>query len=137
MRKIVCNSEYFNIKDTLECGQIFRFKPFKKGFLVLSLGKCAYCYQENDQTVIECDSCDEEYFYNYFDLGRDYSAIYKEAASFNVDVLTVSASAGKGIRILNQNKKETLSETGTLLVIVGLTKPGTPKGEIPQGSLSI
>ena len=47
------DSEYFNIKDTLECGQIFRFKKHLNGYLVFSLNKCDYCYQDGNQTVIK------------------------------------------------------------------------------------
>ena len=108
MKKIIYSSEYFNIKDTLECGQVFRFKEYQKGYLVFSMDKCAYCYEENQNTVIECQDSDKEYFYDYFDLERDYSAIYLDALSKGVEVLISSAKRGKGIRILNQNSVETL-----------------------------
>ena len=48
------DSQYFNIKDTLKCGQFFRFKPFDKGYLVCSLDKCCYAYQEGEFSFIEC-----------------------------------------------------------------------------------
>lgn len=108
MKKIIFPSEYFDIKDTLECGQVFRFKPYKKGFLVFSTDKCAYCYGENGQTVIECEEKDESYFYNYFDLNRDYSSIYSDAIKKGINILISSATRGKGIRILNQDPIETL-----------------------------
>ena len=108
MNKIIFSSEFFNIKDTLECGQFFRFKPFDKGYLCFSLDKCAYCYTQGDNTVIECEDDNVEYFSNYFDLKRDYSLIYKCALSQNIEILTQSANSGKGIRILNQNVTETL-----------------------------
>ena len=107
MRKIIVDSEYFNILDTLECGQVFRFIPFKQGFRVHSLDKCAYCYTAENKTVIECEDSDYNYFYNYFDLDRDYSKIYLSATTFGVDILTTSARLGKGIRILNQDPRET------------------------------
>ena len=106
--KIITESKFFNVLDTLECGQIFRFAPFKKGFMVISADKCAYVYNEGDKAIIECDEADEKYFYNYFDLDRDYSLIYEGARSFGVDVLSLSADLGKGIRILNQDRIETL-----------------------------
>lgn len=108
MKKIIFPSEYFNIKDTLTCGQVFRFKEFRAGYLVFTLDKCVYCYQSGNETVIECDDKDAEYFSNYFDLERDYSAIYQSANAFGVEVLLASANAGKGIRILNQDPVETL-----------------------------
>lgn len=106
--KIVTDGEFFNVKDTLECGQVFRYVSYKKGYLIISLDKCAYCYNDGNKAVVECAKQDEEYFYNYFDLSRDYSSIYKSALDFGVEVLSTSASLGKGIRILNQNPVEAL-----------------------------
>ncbi|MBE5749426.1 MAG: hypothetical protein E7346_00985 [Clostridiales bacterium] len=106
--KIEFSAEYFNVKDTLECGQIFRFIPYKDGFKVYSKDKCAYCYNMQKNAVIECDRQDEEYFYNFFDLDRDYSEIYEQAKVQGVDILKKAAEYGKGIRILNQDREETL-----------------------------
>lgn len=106
--KIKINSEFFNIKDTLECGQVFRFVPYEKGYKVFSIDKCCYCYNEQDLAVIECLNKDREYFENYFDLSRDYKKIYDFALQQNIGILTKSANLGKGIRILNQNPVETL-----------------------------
>jgi len=58
------------------------------------------------KTVVESDDCD--YFYNYFDLSRDYKSVYERAKAFNIPLLNRSADYGKGIRILNQNKEETI-----------------------------
>lgn len=106
--KIVYDSEFFNIKDTLLCGQIFRYLEFKEGYLVFSVDKCCYCYAQGDNSIIECKIEDKEYFENYFDLKRDYSKIYSGAINEKVSILTVSATLGKGIRILNQDPVETL-----------------------------
>lgn len=108
MKKIIVSGEFFNIKDTLECGQVFRFKPYKQGFLAFTLDKCCYCYNQGDSVVIECEDSDEDYFYNYFDLQRDYSLIVNDAISEGVEILTLSANCGRGIRILNQDCVETL-----------------------------
>ncbi len=108
MKKIVYDSQFFNIKDTLECGQVFRFTPYKKGYLVFSKDKCACCYNQDDLAVIECEDYDADYFYNYFDLSRDYSVIYEGALNSGFNILEKSAIAGKGIRILNQDITETL-----------------------------
>lgn len=108
MKRITYPSEYFNIKDTLECGQIFRFQPFKDGFLVFSLDKCCYAYQTENCVVIECEDSDEEYFFNYFDLARDYEKIFYGATKEDIEILSLSATSGKGIRILNQDKEEML-----------------------------
>lgn len=100
------NKEYFNIEDTLFCGQVFRFKPYKNGYLVLSGNKACYlCYDGND-VVIESSS--DDYFYNYFDLDRDYSEIVDYAVSLGNPFLTEAVIKGKGIRILKQDKAETV-----------------------------
>lgn len=108
MQKILFPNEFFNIKDTLECGQLFRFVPYKKGYAVHTLDKRAYLYEDGYDSVIECNDCDVDYFYRYFDLARDYSEIYRSALGESVDVLSQAANLGKGIRILNQDKTEAL-----------------------------
>ena len=108
MQKILVKSEYFSVKDTLECGQVFRFTPFKNGYKVFSLDKCCYCYNDSENAVIECDDGDVQYFSNYFDLDRDYKEIVLSAQKENIEILTKASKIGKGIRILNQNKEETL-----------------------------
>lgn len=108
MKSILVESTYFNIKDTLECGQIFRYTPFKEGYLVFSGEKCTYVYTKNDKTIIECDENDEKYFYDYFDLDKEYSKIVERAKAFNFQILSKSAELGKGIRILKQNSIEML-----------------------------
>ncbi len=105
MDTIKFSSEYFNAKDTLLCGQIFRYLPYKKGYLIFSLDKCAYCYTENDYTYII--SNDKEYFYNYFDLKKDYSIIYNSIKTYG-DFITKIATLGKGIRLLKQDITENL-----------------------------
>lgn len=108
MIEIKVNSNYFNIKDTLECGQIFRFHPYDKGYKVYSKDKCAYLYNDQNDIVIKTNDGDTEYFQNFFDLKRDYSLIVESAINSGVAILEKSAQIGKGIRILNQDKIEVL-----------------------------
>lgn len=108
MTKIITEEEFFNVKDTLECGQIFRFKPFEKGYLVFSKDMACYAYNEDGKAVIECETENEGYFRHFFDLSRDYSLIYSRAKKSEYDIVSLAAEAGKGIRILNQDKTETL-----------------------------
>lgn len=102
--KIDFDATYFNPLHTLDCGQVFRFSPYKNGYLVNSADKIAYVHSDGVKTVIESEEPD--YFYNYFDLGRDYSEIVNTASAFNIPLLTKSALACKGLRILNQNREE-------------------------------
>ena len=108
MEQIKYSNQFFNIKDTLECGQIFRFKPFKQGFLVISKCKIAYCYEEKDFVNIICEKQDKEYFTNFFDLEREYALIFNSARNSNIEILKTAAESGKGIRILKQDALEML-----------------------------
>ena len=65
----------FNIKQTLECGQIFRFNIEKDFAVVFSKDKMAKIFTFED--CIEIETEDVEYFYQFFDLDRDYSKIKK------------------------------------------------------------
>ena len=100
------DAKFFNIKDTLECGQIFRFKPYKDGYLVFSTDKACYAYPSGEYTVIEAD--DEEYFEKFFDLGADYSLISGFAKNCGYKVVERAATLAEGIRILCQDREEML-----------------------------
>lgn len=104
MAVIEYGARYFSPRDVLECGQIFRFVPFGEGYKVFSADKACYVYTRGDATFVECD--DGDYFYNFFDLGRDYAAITERAKSFGVPLLARGASLGQGLRLLNQNAEE-------------------------------
>lgn len=106
--KIETDGEFFNVKDTLECGQIFRYKPINGGFLVQSGDKC--CVVENKGSVagILCEASDEDYFRNYFDLDTDYSAIVRRAENNGYAVVREAARRARGVRILRQNTEEML-----------------------------
>jgi N-glycosylase/DNA lyase len=100
--KIIADNKYFNVKDTLFCGQMFRFKPYGDGFFVNSLDKNCYIYEKDNNVIIETE--DIEYFINYFDLDNDYSIIINE---LNKDIcLKEILNKSTGIRICNQNPFE-------------------------------
>ena len=80
------DSTCFVPADVLECGQIFRFEKFRQGYRVFSADKDCYMYTDGAQTIVECG--DDDYFYTFFDIGRDYSTIIERAESFCVPDLT-------------------------------------------------
>ena len=107
MQKTIFPAEYFNARDTLLCGQVFRFVPHEKGFLCFSTDKACYVYTENGVTAVECEESDAEYFNYYFDAARDYCGIVARAEGFG-GILATAARLGKGVRVLNQNPEEAL-----------------------------
>ncbi len=110
MKKIIFSSEYFNVRDTVLCGQLFRYFPAENkdgAFFINSTDKRCLAYNEGDNAVIECEDRDYAYFENYFDLSRDYAAIVNSAAEQG-GILAHASALGKGVRILNQNRAEAL-----------------------------
>ena len=107
MKEIVFSSKYFNIADTLNCGQVFRFSLYKDGYICYSIDKACYVYTKKDKTIILCNDEDENYFYNYFDLVTNYENYVNFAIQFG-GILEKSATLSRGIRILKQDKAESL-----------------------------
>lgn len=90
----------FDIEAILTCGQVFRYELKDNEWIVFSLDKKAVI---RNRTIY---SDDIDYFINYFDLNRDYTLIKKELST--KPMLEECLELGGGIRILNQNKFETL-----------------------------
>ena len=62
MKTIRTDGKFFNPRDTLECGQIFRYKSINGGFLVQSGSKCCFLKSVNGENEITFEDGDEEYF---------------------------------------------------------------------------
>ena len=101
---IRCDAAYFDTRETLGCGQLFRFEETAGGFVVYAGRHRAAVRTDNGVTSIDPD--DEAYFTRYVDLGADYAGIAAACARF--PELTDAVNAGRGIRILRQEPFETL-----------------------------
>ena len=106
MEGFVLKSEYFDPSATLGCGQVFRFRPFREGFLAFAEDKACYVFCDGADTHVVSE--DAAYFQNYFDVSRDYGEIVRAAKRCGVPALAAAAEKGKGIRILRQNAEEAL-----------------------------
>lgn len=130
---IITDAKDFNIKQTLECGQLFRYEIKKDHSVVYSLDKKAVLYQTSDKIIIENE--DKKYFENYFDLQTDYSKIKQ-----NLRLLPMMDKAidyGYGIRILRQDIAETIisfiiSANNNIPRIQGILNKIAPNGKFPQ-----
>ena len=100
----IFGKEDFDIKQTLECGQVFSYKDCGRYYLVMSADKMAKVEETKDGFLIETTS--PKYFENYFDLKTDYGKIKRELSKFSI--LKEPIKFGHGIRILKQNIFETL-----------------------------
>ena len=129
---IIYDAKDFNIKQTLECGQLFRYTIKNDYAEVYSLDKKAILYQNNDSIIIENE--DKEYFENYFDLNCDYSKIKEELKE--LPMMRNAIRYGYGIRILRQDIVETIlsfiiSANNNIPRIQGILNRIAPQGHFP------
>lgn len=101
--KIIINDlQDFNVEQTLNCGQIFRYSIEGNVAKVFSKDKMATLTTTKDNVTIQTE--DVEYFEHFFDLKTDYSKIKEELKK---DVFLSSAvDYGYGIRIINNDAYE-------------------------------
>lgn len=99
----------FNLRDTLLCGQCFRFSENPDGsFKGVAFGRELVLAQKSDSIVFYCDEKDfSDIWVNYFDLGQDYGEIKAELSALH-PVLKEAARFAPGIRILRQEPFEAL-----------------------------
>lgn len=95
---------YFDIEQTLECGQVFRFLPIDGGFRVHATNHRADVLDREDHYEIICD--DGEFFNRYFDFETDYKSI--QDGLEDGGMLSEAIAFGRGIHILRQDPIETI-----------------------------
>lgn len=95
----------FNIKQTLECGQIFRFQKISDTeYIILNKSNVAHVIQENSKLFISSNNEDKSFWENYFDLNTDYKLI-KDILSKD-KIIKPAVDYGSGIHILRQDIEE-------------------------------
>lgn len=103
-------SEDFDPQHVFDCGQCFRWlKEEDDSYTGVVQGKVVNVKKENDLIIF--DNTNKEDFdniwFDYFDLGRDYSEIKNELKVMD-EYLEKASEFGKGIRILQQDGWEML-----------------------------
>ena len=99
---VVYDMQDFNVKQTLDCGQIFRYQIEGNKATVFSKDKKAVIETLNDKIIIITE--DTKYFEHFFDLKTDYATIKSQLKKDNL--LTDAVEYGYGIRILNNDTYE-------------------------------
>ena len=107
--KIIVKKINFDLRQTFQCGQCFRWKITEesnnRGFSAIVAGKIITVTENSDSIVIE-SSHTRKFLESYFDLNTDYSEYIKR---FSADPTLKDACEGSsGIRILRQEPFETL-----------------------------
>lgn len=101
---IIKDTRDFDIRQTLDCGQIFRYSEIGENeYEVFSKDKRCVVRQDG-VAVIRSD--DSVYWRRFFDLDNDYGAIKR--ALMDKPFMKEAVGYGGGIRILNQDPYEML-----------------------------
>ncbi len=99
----------FDLSQTLDCGQSFRWAPLLDGsFRGIAFGRVCRLSKEGDRVIFHQMGIKEfeDIWFNYFDFGTDYEQI-KVLISQN-EVLKKATSFAPGMRILRQDGWEAL-----------------------------
>lgn len=106
MNKFILSDKDFDLKQTFECGQCFRWEE-KDGYYVGVAGDYWGKLRKGESGIeIETNSPDESFWVKYLDLERDYGEI-KKTVAIN-ELMQNAVEYGEGIRILKQDFFETL-----------------------------
>lgn len=102
----------FDLDHIFDCGQCFRWEKQPDGrYLGTAFGKSVLMDYDAEEEKLKIHGADREDFETvwrrYLDLDRDYSAIKKTLAQKD-NIVAEAIKYGHGIRILNQEKWETL-----------------------------
>ena len=96
------NISPFDLKDTFECGQCFRWNENPDGsYTGVAFGKVLNIKKSESGAVLSDNS---PLWQDYFDLQTDYNYIMKELAIDDVMIEAIDKSSG--IRILRQEFSE-------------------------------
>lgn len=106
----------FDLEETFECGQCFRWRALEgDSYIGVAGGHIARIDYDKKKKHLHITEMGEathktdatEFWPEYLDLNRDYTAI-KRKLSRNDDVMKTAIASGKGIRILKQDLWETI-----------------------------
>ncbi len=97
----------FSLKDTLTCGQCFRFRAVdSNSFLVFAGKNSAVISQKKSALKFKFSTCGPDFWENYLDLNYDYGRLLN---NFRGDkILEKAMYLCGGIKILRQDPWETL-----------------------------
>lgn len=99
----------FNLRHTFECGQCFRWqREWDGSYTGVARERVINVDMQEDTLYIRNTSVEDfqNIWYNYFDLGRDYSLIKHQVAQD--EVMEQAVAFGNGIRLLRQDLWETI-----------------------------
>ncbi len=99
----------FNIKNTVTCGQIFRYEELENGYIVILTDRVIKLTYDGDFIIVESNKEEnlKEIIYDYFDLNRDYLKIEEEILKKD-DKLKDALMFSRGLKMIHQEPFETI-----------------------------
>ena len=94
----------FDVEQTLDCGQVFRFVKDGNAFKVCAKNHMARIEDKGCEYSVVCD--DKDFFEKYFDFDTDYAAIQQTVQDGGF--VSEAIEYGKGIHILRQDPIEAI-----------------------------
>ena len=103
------NISDLDLRETLDCGQCFRWKENDDGsFSGIVRSKYARARLGNGSLILDgADEADRDMWFDYFDLGLDYGEVRRQLSEIH-PVMAEAARFAPGIRILRQEPFEAL-----------------------------
>ncbi len=106
---VVSGVENFDLEQTLDCGQAFRWSAIDENTWQGIANKRLMKISHKNKIITLYDTTIDEYelfWHNYFDFDRDYGKIISTISKDKT--LKIAANENNGIRILNQDSWEAL-----------------------------
>ena len=100
----------FNLKDTVTCGQIFRFEELDdSSYDIILTDRVINIKQENDNLIINSSNMNniEEVIRNYFDLDYDYESINNKLLKIDINNKEIIDSC-YGLKMINEPRLEVI-----------------------------
>jgi N-glycosylase/DNA lyase len=100
----------FNLKDTITCGQIFRYEEeLDNSYTVILSDRVINIKQDNDIITFNSNKEDnlKEVIINYFDLEYDYDSINNMLLKSNPELKDI-INYSKGLKMINEPKLEVI-----------------------------
>lgn len=100
----IAKADSFDMEQTLDCGQVFRYVKNECGYRVCAKNHIAFIEDKGEKYLVRCD--DVDFFAAYFDLDTDYAKI--QAQVQDGGFVSQAIEYGKGIHILRQDATEAI-----------------------------
>lgn len=107
---IKINVNNFNLKDTVTCGQIFRFHQEEDdSYTIVIHDRVINVKQDNEILIVKSDNENmlENIVKEYFDLNRDYNKINEQLLLKNKNIKDIIEKCS-GLKMIKQDRFETI-----------------------------